>query len=299
MNKPKDMMPSNIPYDINIELLLAYFAEGSCKVSFSGLHKRNAYNDLIRLEESSGGKMQLTVGRASLYNSLPELMFHPIDRFDNLPYGEEKEVFDAEYEAQEREKENAHRFFAPIDLMLLRLRLMVRERLNVYAETDKVMIDILGDEITDTQRNNRFIKKTMPFLPFCKTIRGNKINLTLMLRKIFMEEGLSINLLEQSVSYTDDNPRYLSHLDGNIEDIFVGNTFDERTTTYLIHFWPDDEDGELFLHFVDEVEVFSLFVQDYFMAIDETIRFDISCDNAPVCLSDKTNFNYMNYNMNI
>ena len=293
------MIFSNIPDDINIELLLSYFPEGTCKVTFGGLHSRNAYNDLMELEGESTETMLLTVGRASLYHSLPELMVHPIDRFDNLPYGNEKEAFAAEYEAQEKEKENARKFFNPIDLMLLRMRLLVRERMNVYAETDKIMIDVLGDEITKDQRRNRFVKHALDFLPFCKTIRGNKTCLTLMLRKIFMEEGLSIHLLEEKCVFSDSNPRYAEHLDAEIDSLYIGNTFNEMTTTYEIQFWPEDECNERFLQFLDEVEVFRMFMQDYFMAIDEILRFNISRDTPPIRLSDDSNYNYMNYNMNI
>lgn len=293
------MIFSNIPDDINIELLLSYFPEGTCKVSFNGLHSRNVYNDLIGLEGESNEAMQLTVGRSSLYHALPELMFHPIDRFDNLPYGNEKEMFEAEYEVQEQEKENARRFFNPIDLMLLHMRLLVRDRLNVYAETDKIMIDILGDEITEVQKGNRFIKHAINFLPFCKTIRGNKTNLTLMLRKIFMEEGLHIQVFRENCSFTDSKPRYADHLDAEIDNVFIGNTYDESTTTYEIQYWSEDDCNEHFLHFIDEVEAFRLFMQDYFLAIGEILRFNISCDVPPISLTDDINYNYMNYNMNI
>ena len=114
-------MLKNIPEDINVELLLSYFPEGSCKVAFKGLHKRNSYKDIIETEEKSNGTFVFGIGRNSLYNSLPEFIFHPIDRFDNLPKAEEKERFAEEYQEQEQEIENAYKFFAPIDLFLLRL----------------------------------------------------------------------------------------------------------------------------------------------------------------------------------
>lgn len=290
------MTPTNIPDDINIELLLSYFTEGSCKVTFGGLHKRNTYNDLIALEEAPNDTLQLTVGRTSLYDTLPEIMFHPVDRFDNLTYGEE---FEQEYERQKHEEENAHVLFDPIDLYLLRLRLMVRKRINEYAETNNVMIDILGDKLAETQRENRFVRKAIRFLPFCKNIRGNKTHLTLLLRKIFMEEGIGISPIEEPVSYSDPEPRYNTCLDSDIDGLFIGNSFDEQTMTYEICFWPESECNDHFLHFIDEVETFRSFLQDYFIAIGETIRFNIVQDAAPVCLSDETRFNYMNYNMNI
>ena len=197
------MIPKNIPYEINAELLLDFFEEGSCKVKFCGIHKRNAYNDLLEMEENTDGTLTMNLGRASLYNNLPELMFHPIDRFDDIPAQYEKERFKEEYEAQKRETENAHKFFAPIDLMLLKLRLSVRERLEKYAKTDKILTEILGDELTTAQKRNRFIQKTLPFLPNCKSIRGSKTLMTLMLRTVFMEEGLDIKVHNVCGEYTD------------------------------------------------------------------------------------------------
>ena len=110
------MLPRNIPEDINIELLLSYLPEGSFKLAFRGLHKRNSYKDIVDVEEKRDGTLLFGIGRNSLYNALPEFMFHSVDRFDNIPKSEEKERFAEEYQRQEQEKENAYKFFAPIDL---------------------------------------------------------------------------------------------------------------------------------------------------------------------------------------
>ena len=77
--------PQLLPGDINAELLLSYYPKGRCKVCLKGLHKRNTYQDIIEMTPFDDNSFLLTVGRNSLYNALPEYMFHPIDRFDNLP----------------------------------------------------------------------------------------------------------------------------------------------------------------------------------------------------------------------
>lgn len=293
------MLPKNIPQDINVELLLSYYPEGSCKVSLTGSHKRNVYNDLLDLAEGHDGTLLIGIGRNSLYDALPEIMFHPIDRFDNLPRLEEKERFAEEYEAQEKEKENAHKFFAPLDLMLLRLRMETRERLRVYTESDKIMMDILGDRITEEQRQNRFIRQVIPFLPSCKNIRGNKTLITLMLRKIFMEEGISIKIRNKTHQFSDTKPRYDEHLPASLDAFYVGNEYDEQVSTYSIHFWSEEECNTHFLQFVEEVETLRLFIQDYFMSVDETLHFEIVKDEEPLRLSDETKLNYLNYNTNV
>lgn len=293
------MIPTNIPDDINVELLFSHYPSGMCKASFKGMHKRNAYSDIIEIEENADNTLLINIGRNSLYNALPECMFHPIDRFNNIPKLEEKERFAQEYESQEKEKKDAYRFFAPIDLYLLQLRLAAREQSRQYSETNKVLIDIITDTLTPKQRDNRFIKKILPLMPSCKFIRGNRTLLTLMLRKIFIEENLKIDIHKTTAEFSDEHPRYNYTLGANLDTCFVGNVYDERVTLYDIHFWSEDECDENFLSFIDEVEQLREFLQDYFMAVDEIIAFDISHDGQPLRLNDEIIYNYLNYNTNI
>lgn len=293
------MLPRYIPEDINAELLLAYLPEGSCKVAFKGMHKRNSYNDIINIDEKIDGSLLLDIGRNSLYNSLPEFMFHSVDRFDNIPKSEEKERFAEEYEKQEKEKENAYKFFAPLDLLLLKLRVEVRKRLNKVAENNKVLIDIIGDQLTDLQKSNRFIRQALNFIPMCKYIRGDEPLLSFMLRKIFMEEGLKLEKHSNNVTYKDERPRYDCCVGGILEDSYVGNVFDAETISYDIHYWPEEDCDEYFLKFIEEINQFQSFIQDYFISIEETLCFCICKEDAPLRLSDEMVYNYLNYNTNL
>ena len=293
------MLPKNLPEDINVELLLSYFPEESYKVVFRGLHKRNSYKDIVDVEEKHDGTFVLGVGRNSLYNSLPEFMFHAVDRFDNIPKSEEKERFAEEYQKQEHEKENAYKFFAPIDLLLLKLRTLVRESLNEYVDNNKVLIDIICDGLTEEQRLNRFIRHTLIFIPACKTIRGDKTLLTFLLRKVFMEEGLQIETHYETVTYRDQNPRYADRLEAVLDESYVGNVFDERTIVYDIHYWSEEDCNEGFHKFIDDIELYQDFLQDYFLSLEETLRINICKDEAPLRLSDNIVFNYLNYNTNL
>ena len=293
------MLPKNIPEDINIELILSFFNEENIKISFRGLHKRNSYKDIIDIEEKGNGSLLIGIGRNSLYNSLPEFMFHAIDRFDNLPRLEEKEKFTEEFQKQEQEKENAYSYFAPIDLFLLNLRTGVRDRLDEYVDKNKVLIDIICDRLTEEQKTNRFIKQALCFIPSCKIIRGDKTLLTFLLRKIFMEEGIKIEKHHETVTYRDEKTRYADGLDAVLEDSYVGNVFDEETTIYDIHFWPEDDCDEIFNKFIEDINLFHDFLQDFFLSIEEVLRFNICKDDVPLRLSDDIVFNYLNYNTNL
>ena len=302
------MFLRNIPEDINVEELLSYFPEGKCKVALKGLHKRNAYYDIIEVSEKED-TFFIEIGRDSLYNALPEYMFHPIDRFCNLPKLEEKEKFAEQLEQQEKEMENAYRFFAPMDVQLMLYRVMVKEQLRPITETNKVLLDILGDRLTKEQLDNRFIQQAIPFLPCCKLIRGNKGLLTIMLRKIFFEEGLSIELHAVPTECVDLYPRYADGLDAQpstyndeqpaLETTYVGNVYDEVIATYDIHYWSEDRCNEDFLHFIDEIELFRRFIEDYFLSVEEVLHFDITHDDPTLRLSDDAIYNYLDYNTNI
>ena len=292
------IVPENVPQDINAEVFLGFFPQGTFRVKFCGLHKRNAYNDILEIEKEQE-KFLLHLGRNSLYNSLPEFLFHSIDRFDNIPEKEKKQRFSEEYAKQEKEKEQAYKFFSPIDTLLFQLRLEVRERLNKYVESNTVIQDILLDKLTAEQRENRFIKRTTPYISSCKTIRGNRTLITLLLRKVLAEEGLKINVKSKQTEFTDEEPRYGNSEGCEIGDVYVGNTYSESVITYSISYWSDEDCNEDFLPLVNDLEVFRQFVQDYFISVDSILVFDVSKDTSPLRISDTTLYNYLNYNTKI
>lgn len=292
-------LPQMLPADINAELLLSYYPQGACKVAFSGLHKRNTYNDVVEMEGLPNHEILLTLSRNSLYNALPEYMFHPIDRFDNIPKSEEKERFEEELERQTEEIANAYRFFAPFDLLLLKLKTQVRERIEAYAKENIIMQQILGDTLTPQQRGNRFIRQMMTYLPECRRIRGNKTLLTFILRKIFLGEGLHIHLQTESRTMQDEHPRYDDSLGLALDEGFVGNTYCEDITTYHIQYWDDDACSKTFDQFLDDMEEFRLFVKDFFLAIKENLHFDIVHKEDPIQLGEENTPHYLNYNINI
>ena len=292
------IVPENVPQDINAEVFLGFFSQGTFRVKFCGLHKRNAYNDILEIEKEQE-KFLLHLGRNSLYNSLPEFLFHSIDRFDNIPEKEKKQRFSEEYAKQEKEKEQAYKFFSPIDTLLFQLRLEVRERLNKYVESNTVIHDILLDKLTAEQRENRFVKRTTPYISSCKTIRGNRTLITLLLRKVLAEEGLKINVKSKQTEFTDEEPRYGNSEGCEIGDVYVGNTYSESVITYSISYWSDEDCNEDFLPLVNDLEVFRQFVQDYFISVDSILVFDVSKDTSPLRISDTTLYNYLNYNTNI
>ena len=286
----------NIPDDINAELLFSCLPEGKLKLEFEGSHKRNAYHDILRIEQNGKDKpITLQLGRNSLYHTLPEILFHPIDRFN-------KSNFEEQYAAQKKEQENAKKFFAPIDLLLFNIRLSVREKIQEYLESDKLLVDIITeDRLSDEEKQNRFIIKTLPFLPMCKSIRGDKTLITMMLRKVLKDEQIEIKVCEEQVEYTETEKeaRYPGLVGDTLDAFYLGDSYVDDALVYNIHYWSDEECDEHFMEFVKEMDVFREFVQDYFLAIGAELHFDISTDSDGFYLDDGTKHQYLNYNTNL
>ena len=293
-------MPYLLPADLNAELLLNYFPQGKFRISLQGLHKRNSYGDIIEVEDMvDKDAIHATLGRMSIYNSLPEYMFHPVDRFDNLPVNNESEAFHNEVDKQEQEIADAFRFFSPIDVLLFHLRSNVRGQIEQYTCGDVVMQQILGDRLTEKQRANRFIRQFVPFLPQCKYIRGNRSLLTFLLRKVLLEEGLRVEIKQEMSNFTDKHPRYDNQVDAVLGDSYVDNSYFENVTVYSISYWSDEECSEKFLSFIDDMEELRLFIRDYFLFVEDELVFHITQDYPPLRLNDEKIYNYLNYNTNI
>ena len=226
-------------------------------------------------------------------------MFHPIDRFDNLPKAEEKELFERELEKQDEEIANAYKFFSPIDILLFRLRANVRESIEKYAKEDIIMQHILGDGITEEQHNNRFIQGVIPYLPQCRIIRGNKTLLALMLRKIFGDEGIKLGRRTEQHSYEDPHPRYADSMGMELNNGYVAGKYTEPVQTYRIIYWDDTECKKDLSHFLLEIEELRVFLQDYFLSIEEELVFEIVKDDEPMQLGEESSSHFLNYNINI
>lgn len=291
------MAIKNLPTDINAEVLLEYYPKETFDVELKGLHKRNAYMDILNLEDK-GERMQLSLGRNSIYNSLPEFLFHPIDRFD-LPQHNQKERFAEEYANQEQEKENAYKFFAPIDLALLHQCVRARHHINSLTSGNKVLIDIISDCLSEKQKNNRFIKNSLEYLPYCKIIRGDRTLITMMLRKILMEEGIVVDINNNNKTFVDSAPRYNTEIDSELSSLYVGAEFDQETLCYNVYYWNDEDCNENFHSFLDDIEEYRIFVQDFFLSVESILEFNVCHDAPTLRLSDTTIYNYLNYNTNI
>ena len=293
-------MIDNVPFDLKAESLLGYLPRGMRRVELRGSHKRNAYEDMAGMSDDDG-MLTVSLARDGIYDILPESMFHPIDRFDNIPANEYKERFKEECESQQAEEDNARRYFQPFDNFLIELSTVVSECKN-NASYSGVISDIICDRLPEKYLGNRFVRRTNQFIPICRRIRGDKTLFSLMLRHILFEESISVSEKSGSESIKDVTPRYNHTLDGSDQEgagIFLGDEFDEGVTVYDVRFWKEDECDDSFLDFVAEMNVFEDYLNDFFIGLETRLEFDISAESLPVRLADDVFHTYLDYNTNL
>lgn len=288
-----------LPEDIRAEALLDYLPEGSCQVSLRGLHKRNACCDVVEMGSYQNGREVLALARKSLYDSLPEYMFHPYGRFDQMTGRENREKFTEEYDKQEKEKEAALAFFAPVDLGLLSLSREVYRKTLPFVTGNSVLQGIIGDRLTEDQLRNRFIRKALAFLPEVSYIRGNRTLLTLLLRKLFKEERMDLVPLDEERLMEDLAPRYVDSVGGEVGELFAGNAYPAPVCCYQVYFWSDEVCDDHFGEFIDDVEEFRQFIRDWFLSVDEDLAFRIEDGASSTWLSDSLTYSYLNHNTNL
>lgn len=306
-------MLHNLPQDLNAEILLDYLPKGSCQVEFNGFHSRNTYHDLVDMIEDGDsdeplgdGRVHLLLGRGSLYDSMPEIIFHPIDRFDHLSNEDPQAAFEHQLELQKKEIHDAHILFAPIDAMLLQMRLDLRRQLAPFVNDDLVIQVMLSDRLTPQQKANPFIRRTLPFLPLTRNIRGNKLLLTILLRKIFKEEDIRLEEGDQTNNYTEARPRFVERLpfqqgqQVTLGQTYLGSNYEQTRPTYTLTFWSEENGGAGFPVFYQQVEQYRSFVQDYFISVEAELRFillDLGADNPKLNETEKPT--YLNFNTNL
>lgn len=289
----------NLPEELRAETLLNWLPRPSRRVSLQGQHGRNAYRDIAALEsDDTDGITTVHISRGGLYDVLPEAMFHPVDRFDNIPANEYMDRIREEYSRQEQETADARRFFEPIDRFIMELSALVARIRDSYAAGD-VLVDIIADNLAPEYAGNRFVQRMKRFLPMCRSIRGNISMLSLVLRSVLRDEGVCARRHNRVVTVRDDVPVYDCSLDSVGTCVYLGSEFGEKITAYDVTYWSDEECGGGFEAFVEEMKVFECFVNDWFVGVESQLHFDISTDALAVRLDDEVSLNYLNFNTNL
>ena len=120
-----------------------------------------------------------------------------------------------------------------------------------------------------------------------------------MIQKVLREENVAVEIHSCNHLFSDSDIRYRDTLDSTLDDIYLGDGYEDVITIYDLHFWSDESCDANFAKFIDTIEEFRQFIQDYFISMEEVIRFNIVKDEPPLIISDESTYNYLNYNTNI
>jgi len=299
--------------ELSLEELYSYIVAGSrdvpgsaCRILFSGDHRRNVCRDVNRFEQTErsdedGGvslRYLIESGRRSLYDAFPEYMFHDVDTFAGIPDRDWTARFHNECDRIENKTMDARKFLAPLDAVLFNIGLETKERLRKYASSDIILQNIISGNLREEYKDNEFIGKLIPFLIYSKFIRGNKVLISILLRKLFGEEGLKVEHVSEGMYGQDETPRYNVSLEGTLDSVFFGDGFSETVDVYKIHYWSDEECRGDFNRFLEKMEQFRNVFRDYFFSVEDTVKFEICSENPMQGLSE-TSGCFLNYNTNI
>jgi len=299
--------------ELSLEELYSYIVAGSrdvpgsvCRILFPGDHRRNVCRDINRFEKTErrdeDGRVSflylIESGRRSLYDALPEYMFHDVDTFSGIPDRDRMDRFHNECDIIENKTMDARKFLAPLDAVLFNIGLETKERIRKYASSDIILQDIISGNLREECTDNEFIGKLIPFLVYSKFIRGNKVLISMLLRKLLGEEGLKVEHISKDMYRQDEAPRYDVSLEDSLNSVFFGNGFCETGDVYKIHYWSDEECHGDFHRFLEKMEQFRSVVQDYFFSVEDTVEFEI-CSGDPMPALSETSCCFLNYNTNI
>lgn len=292
------MILRDVPSDLKAEALMNYLPRQGRIVSLCGSHKRNAYEDFSSITQDENNLLHLEIKRNGLYDILPEGLFHPIDRFENIGANEYKERFKEEVEQQQIEESNARGFFATIDAALIELSAIVSRHKDYYSD-NSIVSRIICDRLPDSYRENRFVTRTLSYIPHCHILRGNKSLLSLMLRKVLYDEDVTLLGEVITTSVIDEQPAYCTVIDAPESDcMYLGNEFEEDVTGYAVKYWKETECNEHFPEFINEISVYESFLNEYFIGVESRLRFVIYTDTSLVRFDDLF-YNYLDHNTNL
>jgi len=278
----------------------------ACRISFSGDHRRNVCRDVSRLEkmERDDGEgnffLQYLIesSRRSLYDSLPEYMFHDVDMFSKINGSDAKTRFRDEWDRLKDQERDARSYLSVLDAVLFNMKLKVKDRLRSYSSSDTVLQNVLTGDFREECTDNEYVMKLIPFIPYSKYIRGNTALISILLRKLFGDDGLKVEHVVKTPDMLDVSPRYDTSLGGSLNETFLGTEFCEPVDVYRIHYWSDEECHGDFHRFLGKIEQFRNVLQDYFFSVEDTVEFEISSQETIPALSETDDY-YLDYNTNI
>lgn len=228
MQRFKDIVKSisSTHTDVRAEVVIADLLEkniGVDKINIihEGSFVRNYKKDLIDVYVDFVKEVvTLHITRNSIYDNLPEGLFHPVSR----RMTSESRI--AEFEKQRIEEQKARKFFQPFD------REFMLQKVEIERQVRKLFQDPMS-ELEKWYSNEKkipreFFRQLVKFLPFTNRIKGNALLTAECLSKVIGEK-VSVQCKYKTLSFEQEQPVNVGRLgSSNLgENVLCGNKLTE------------------------------------------------------------------------
>lgn len=288
MKLARPVLPAGIDADLAITVATEQVASIareqhaflSASYAYKGQHERTAKGDDVQLSlQTRSGRIALkyALKRDSLYHILPEYLFHPLDRYADCDGDREK--FQQCRKEQKRVEADALSYFYPFDKTFQELRTRFQSRLNNRILRDNLFVADLITEGNNFNRNNRFIANVYPCIVWLRAYRGVARMIEMALRMAFHNELIGYEVtVHEAVCSIDPTACHYS-LDGQLDDLFCGNTYAELVTTIRVVYQTPIVSQKQIALLHRDVDEFTAFFQTWFLGLNQRLE---------VCFGDYT-----------
>lgn len=285
--------------DRNIQPLAEAGGAVGRSFEFAGVHERTAKGDALSVTVSSTKKrttLKYKYSRDGLYHTLPEYLFHPLDRYSDTEG--DKEAFLEKRAAQKKTEADAKEYFHPFDKTLNELRILFQKHLNdSVLDNDAFIIDFIIEN-GQLNKNNPFIRACLPAIINLRAHRGTHSLLSTALKMAFGNGLLSLSREFACVPVAIDKEECHICLDGSIDNLFCGNRFMDRTEVISVKYQTRITSQEEIETLTESVGEFRQFFRQWFLNSNQTLEIEFGDYSKPPVLNGTTSGTelYLNYN---
>ncbi len=268
----------SIPLNIKAEVMISLRKdkERPYYAILKSAFERNFENDLLGFKETSK-YYEYLIAKDSLYHLLPEGLFHRIDRYKGISHKDQADKFKANWDKQEEERKLAINFFQPLDNEVFHLRVEHQENLNKL--THQLLIhQIIDEETVSKIKINKYIKRTLGYIPFIRNLRADKQKIRIVLEKVLQEELKFYNRMTKHLyEVENDSPAGACRLaeQSELDGLFCGTAFEDSRFLFLVNIQKPIADLVDIQHQEADLIAFKEFFHDYFLSVEEDFEIEV------------------------
>ena len=271
-------LPPDIDADISIAIvgnnISSLLSESSIPIKesfvFNGMHERTGKGDSLMVSAASSSKrhqVRFSLKRNSLYHTLPEYLFHPLDRYANCDG--DKETFLENRTAQKQIEQNALEYFHPFDTILTRMRVGFQDHLNSsILDNESFIIDFITEN-ESINKNNLYIRRALPYILQLRANRGSKALITVLVNEVFGSGLVDYSCRNMENPVEIDSTACHITLEGVIDDLFCGETIMDWSEVFEIKYQLKLKTHEDIEQTARNIEDFIKFASRWFLSANQ------------------------------